>query len=984
MKKVGYLVFGDESTSSTPRHAERPPAFVNQQRRAGSERFQRAKSKHALSRPADTLRLSPNGKHWDFAQGDAHVKLSPEELAGWQFLQSCKQVKSTLLPSIQLSNTPSILLRTDLVWWHYDSSISLPLPALDPNVIDSLRSYVERGGSLFLSLLASQYVFDLGVEEVRPNILEKGQWNRHCWSEKYPDIRGLSSFQGHPIFNGLHGAVYTWSPKPESNFAAAFYEAPALPKNGKVVAVEREYIKLNEDWRVAVEYKLGKGRILTVGSFMFFADEENRFRPHLEFLTENCLAYLTSAAHELNPLPEFKNPQTYWSFEPRTVRFTQRKPSKPILSAPANPWHSKPSGLSLGRERATDNFFDVGGRRILIMGSDASGIKEVWAHPLRILKNVKVGFRIGNRETVWTDTLQPQITVRPESLTRKFNLDGVTIEETTFASLSSPCGAMHFEVTGSESVEIVLTASIDLRIMWPLSERATGSLSYCWDEWLQGTVVVADAVKAVALLGGSLQPAEYIIGRNVEIKEGVGRFVGVPTDGVQVAVGLRYAVGGGTTHCTIAFAGSSVSEREATAAYRRMCSHPSARLDEQAKYFKSLLASSSQFIASHSQLLAPNSELMTAFSWALVATDRFFVETPGVGASLMAGYSTTQSGWNGGHTISGRPGYAWYFGRDSVWTALAMLAYGDFAKVRSVLEFLGTYQDITGKIAHEITTSGHVHYDAADATPLYIILMGRYLRASGDKRFVRQEFPRLREAIDFCFSTDTDGDHLIENTNVGHGWIESGPLFPTHAELYLNACWCTALEEAAFVAERLKRKEAVRGWRLEAKRIRRIINERFWNPATGFYNFARNADGTFNTARTILPTVAMYLGLTDPEKATQCLREIASEKFSSDWGVRMIANDDPMYNPEGYHYGSIWPLFTGWTALAELKYGLREEALKHLTDTLMLSKRFALGYIPEVLHGERRELAGVCPHQAWSEALAVLGMIEMGRARNRT
>ncbi|MEK9137181.1 MAG: amylo-alpha-1,6-glucosidase, partial [Bacteroidota bacterium] len=315
---------------------------------------------------------------------------------------------------------------------------------------------------------------------------------------------------------------------------------------------------------------------------------------------------------------------------------------------------------------------------------------------------------------------------------------------------------------------------------------------------------------------------------------------------------------------------------------------------------------------------------------------------------------------------------------------LAMLAYGDFAKVRSVLEFLGTYQDITGKIAHEITTSGHVHYDAADATPLYIILMGRYLRASGDKRFVRQEFPRLREAIDFCFSTDTDGDHLIENTNVGHGWIESGPLFPTHAELYLNACWCTALEEAAFVAERLKRKEAVRGWRLEAKRIRRIINERFWNPATGFYNFARNADGTFNTARTILPTVAMYLGLTDPEKATQCLREIASEKFSSDWGVRMIANDDPMYNPEGYHYGSIWPLFTGWTALAELKYGLREEALKHLTDTLMLSKRFALGYIPEVLHGERRELAGVCPHQAWSEALAVLGMIEMGRARNRT
>jgi glycogen debranching enzyme len=366
-----------------------------------------------------------------------------------------------------------------------------------------------------------------------------------------------------------------------------------------------------------------------------------------------------------------------------------------------------------------------------------------------------------------------------------------------------------------------------------------------------------------------------------------------------------------------------------------------------------------------------------------VATDRFFVETPGLGSSLMAGFGTTRSGWDGGHVVSGRPGYAWYFGRDSVWTALAMLAYGDHRKVHSVLEFLGNFQDITGKIAHEITTSGHVHYDAADATPLYILLTGRYLRASNDRRFARREFPRLLKAVNFCFATDSDHDHLIENTNVGHGWIEGGPLFPSHAELYLNACWCSALEEAAFVAGSLKRRKEREKWMREATRVRRIINKDFWNQEEGFYSFAKNEDGTFNIHQTILATVAMYLGVLNHDKSVQCLQTFASDRFSTPWGVRMIARDDKLYNPEGYHCGSVWPLFTGWTALAELQHGLRDEALKHIKSSIELYNKFSLGFIPEVLHGEQCKPAGVCSHQAWSEALPLLGILELQQVANK-
>ena len=102
-----------------------------------------------------------------------------------------------------------------------------------------------------------------------------------------------------------------------------------------------------------------------------------------------------------------------------------------------------------------------------------------------------------------------------------------------------------------------------------------------------------------------------------------------------------------------------------------------------------------------------------------------------------------------------------------------------------MLEFYQKFQDLNGKIFHEVSTSGFVHYDASDATPLYIALAGRYLHYSGDIDFIKESWPYIKKAIDYCYSTDTDNDNLIENTNVGHGWVEGGGLFGSHTSLYL-------------------------------------------------------------------------------------------------------------------------------------------------------------------------------------------------------
>jgi glycogen debranching enzyme len=505
--------------------------------------------------------------------------------------------------------------------------------------------------------------------------------------------------------------------------------------------------------------------------------------------------------------------------------------------------------------------------------------------------------------------------------------------------------------------------------MWPLSERATGSLQFGWDPGQHCAMVTDHSGTKAAVLGSSHPLREHVIGQfgDIEIKE--DHLVGVPTDDVQVCIGMRLALTAKVKQCAFVFSGSGFTEHEALRTFRIAIKGIPRLFAEKVRHYKRLLNTTLQ-------LETPDDELNRSLKWAVVGTDKFFAETPGLGSSFLAGHGLSSSGWNGGQTNSGRPGYAWYFGRDSAWTCLAAIDYGDLDKVRTVLEFLGRHQDLNGKILHELTTSGHAHFDAADSTPLYLIAFGRYLRASGDVSFARKEFPRLTKALDYCFSADTDGDHLIENSSAGHGWIEGGKLFPAFAEHYLSSCWAEALTQVSYVAGVLNKHRLASRCMREGNIVRSILKRTFQNEATGFYSFAKNPDGSFRPEITVLPTVGMYFDCAEDEFARHSLSEFASDRFTADWGVRIVRKDDFLFDPTGYHYGSIWPLFTGWTSLAEYHLNRPLQGFGHLMSNALLVDQFSAGGVDEVLHGEQFRPAGVCPHQAWSGSMIMQPAIE--------
>jgi glycogen debranching enzyme len=470
-------------------------------------------------------------------------------------------------------------------------------------------------------------------------------------------------------------------------------------------------------------------------------------------------------------------------------------------------------------------------------------------------------------------------------------------------------------------VELEISFRLLFRLMWPYSEKVLGNLYYTWNDDLMAFVATDQSGEFVTIAG--IRQNKDGIPLLWSSNESADEF-GMPSQSCTIELRLRRAVS-----FDVIIASSGEGFEKTVAAYLRAAKDPGNVFSEAHQYANSILSD-------HVLFNSPDNEFNAAYRWALLATDRFQVNTPGVGNSLVAGYATSDKGWDDEQKVSGRPGYGWYFGRDGAWSGFALLQYGDFDKVRQMLKTFNDYQDLTGKIFHELSTSGIAYYDAADATPLYIILAGRYLHHSGDSAFIRASWPFIEKAIDFCYSTDTDGDRLIENTNVGHGWEEGGHLFGAHTTLYLASCWAEALDQAGYMADILSEKALADKYRSDSKDVKKLINTNFWNPEENYYYHGLMPDGSYLGNFSIMPAIPMLFGQTDRSKADKVLPVIASDEFTADWdtvsvsGIR-IGND--VISMEAWRQGGreagrrggrevrIFlqrPHLTGWTCIFSL------------------------------------------------------------------
>ncbi len=602
--------------------------------------------------------------------------------------------------------------------------------------------------------------------------------------------------------------------------------------------------------------------------------------------------------------------------------------------------------LELTRPARAWEFFDATGTKSAILGKE-DGTFEAWIFPLKILKDFKLSFLVDGRR-IPGDTVARSVISRPGSFTVLYSSDEFRASQTFIAPPTEAAVLVRIEVDAKSPVRVDASFERDFQLMWPAS---IGTSYLDWDEATREFRFGADGQSYAAVLdapGAILRSREY------------GSDFGGTNE-----TSFSFGILNGHAEKTIVIAGSLESRDKAQQIARQILADPRRMAEDTERYYRDYLAKSVQ-------LQLPAHDLQQAYEWSLLSMRKALVDNPLLGAGLVAGYGPSKGTY--------RPGYGWFFGRDSFWTTLALTASGDFATARQAIGFVARYQRFDGKIPHEIAQSASLvpwfdtlpwAYSSADATPLFIIAAADYMTASADVAFIRELWPRLTKAMSFMRSTYEE-DGFARNLGVGHGWIEGGPMLPVRTEFYQAGLAVEALRSYAILAKADGDEAAanVAGDEYKAKKER--LEKVYWLPQSNAYAFAIGLKNTPVDQPGVLQTVPMWFGLTDREHSKKAIAALAEEEHAADWGMRIISNKNEMYHPAGYHFGSIWPLFTGWASVGEYRYHEAAPAFANLQANARLALDGSAGHTTEVLSGDfYSPLSTSSSHQTWSAAMVV-------------
>lgn len=628
-------------------------------------------------------------------------------------------------------------------------------------------------------------------------------------------------------------------------------------------------------------------------------------------------------------------------------------PAKEPVSAQAmTPAAEAPKALELTRAVRPWEFLSAVGTKAELLGNEA-GRMEAWVYPLKILRDLHLKFQV-NGQTLAADSLARTLITRPESSTIVYAGDTFSVRETFFVPVKEPGAVILLEVETETPLEIEAVFHRDFQLEWP---AALGATYIGWDSGLKAFAFGEEQRKFAAIVGSP--GAAY----------GEEEFQTNYSESQENSFRLGPVAKGKTTQA-ILIAGSMTGRADAESEYRRLTSGYGGMLRESADYYRNYLT---QTVS----VELPDEQLQKAYDWSRISLLQGMVTNPFLGTGMVAGYRTSGE--------SQRPGFAWFFGRDSFWTSLALNAEGDFANTKTALEFISKFQREDGKIPHEISQGANFvnwfkdypyPYASADATPLYIIAANDYVTNSGDSAFAKEKWASLWKAYQFLKST-YDARGLPQNQGVGHGWVEGGPLLPVKTEFYQSGLGAEALRALANLARFAGQADSATTLENEFAKQWPLVNDGFWIADKKRFAFALDKNDKQVDEPTVLTTVPMWFGLPNETTAIPAIQQLTDADLQTDWGMRIISNRSAVFSGGGYHYGSVWPLFTGWASVAEYRYHQEFAAYENLRANALLALDGSLGHVTEVLSGDYYQpLATSSPHQIWSAAMVVSPLLK--------
>jgi glycogen debranching enzyme len=360
---------------------------------------------------------------------------------------------------------------------------------------------------------------------------------------------------------------------------------------------------------------------------------------------------------------------------------------------------------------------------------------------------------------------------------------------------------------------------------------------------------------------------------------------------------------------------------------------------------------------------------------------------------------------------AGAPWFMTVFGRDSLLTAwMALLVDPDLARgvLQTLARFQGTevdprHDEEPGRILHEMRFGdaaslslggGSIYYGTADATPLFVMLLGEMRRWGVAREMVDELLPNAARAIEWIEQFgDADGDGYVEYRRAtdrglaNQGWKDSwdGIRYADGkvAEAPIALCEVQAYTYGAYLASahfafEVGDTATYDRFRAKAAQLKAAFNRDFWLEEKGWFAVGLDADKRPIDSLTSNIGHCLWTGIVDEDKARRVAEVLVSPAMFTGWGVRTLSKDSAGYNPISYHCGSVWPHDTAIVAAGLARYGF-DGAAQKLIFALMDAAGAQGGRLPELFSGlDRGELSvpvgypTSCSPQAWAAASPLL------------
>ncbi|CRK57193.1 Glycogen debranching enzyme [Alloactinosynnema sp. L-07] len=362
---------------------------------------------------------------------------------------------------------------------------------------------------------------------------------------------------------------------------------------------------------------------------------------------------------------------------------------------------------------------------------------------------------------------------------------------------------------------------------------------------------------------------------------------------------------------------------------------------------------------------------------------------------------------------AGAPWYMALFGRDSLltsWMALPLDQRLALGTLRALADRQGTKVDARteeqpGRILHEVRLGreaahhlggGTAYYGTADATPLFVALLGELHRWGLPEHELTELLPAADRALRWITEYgDRDGDLFVEYARAtdgglrNQGWKDSfdgvndaagtlatAPIALAEVQGYVYAAYLARSDIAAALGD----SATAAAYTDKAARLKAAFNERFWLPGRGWFAIGLDADKRPIDALTSNLGHCLWTGIVADDKAAAVAAALTGPRMWTGFGVRTLADDMGAYNPISYHNGSVWPHDSAIAAAGLMRYGFVEEATM-VADGLFAAARHFGGRLPELFCGfDRTEFPAPVPYptscspQAWAAATPLLLM----------